>query len=556
MGEDSRRLVDVVKWGQSYIENKDSKLKQRITDAASNIASLYMSISTEGLNRAIKEGMEEAIFYNPAKDIYRLFDLKEITEDEYNNNPIKKAYDEYAGAIIFRFGDLDISCVLTAITETDNIPTYKNAVKKALKIAENHIKTLCKETGCNIKIASYFGRELIKRTCSIAYDIYHREEFDEFHSYITQNSKMSMSLLESITLPTNDPKNDEYYKEKDRLEKELNKKIAQYQKNIYKADEVTEITEAIIIRLFPGEEIPDFLKNSEIEMFKIPVTKFPNNLVIPKDKVSNKLFEGELTTGVLNPVATENKKSKRELTAVVSIDFDELKGVAISRNLTPYDREVHDAIVSLYVEGGNQYITPLMIYRTMTGNQKAKLTPKHQEAINESVTKCSITRIRIDAKDEAKAYNMHKLIYEGNLIYTKKVTGIHKGETSEWIYIMEQPVLYDYANSKGQIDRPSITLLNTPVSKNEETIILQGYLLRRIRTMKKSKLSRNILYETIYKQLDIKAASKASLDNKHRKIRNTVKEILDYWIKEKEIKSFSENKGKNNSIISLTIQID
>lgn len=318
------------------------------------------------------------------------------------------------------------------------------------------------------------------------------------------------------------------------------------------------ILELAYKKLNENQKILNNINVDEKERFSIPKTKYPNKFISPKDKVSNKLFDGALTIGGINHIATEGSKSKKELTAKVSIDFDELKGVTISRDLNSYDREVHDAIASLYVDGGNEYITPLMIYRTMTGNPRADLkqNSKQQQAISESVTKCSVTRIRIDAKDEAKAYNMDKLIYEGNLIYTKKIEGIHKGEINEWIYVMERPVLFDYAESKGQIDRADINLLNTPINKNEENIILQGYLLRRIRTMKHSKLSKNILYETVYKQLNIEAASPGALRKKQTKIRNTVKDILDYWIKEKEIKGYKENKGKNNAIVSLTILFD
>jgi hypothetical protein len=304
---------------------------------------------------------------------------------------------------------------------------------------------------------------------------------------------------------------------------------------------------------------PEILSNINVdgtELLLIPKTKYPNKFISPKDKVSNKLFDGALTIGRVNHIATEGSKSKKELTAKVSIDFDELKGVTISRDLNSYDREVHDAIVSLYVDGGNDYITPLMIYRTMTGNQKAKLYAKQQQAINESVTKCSFAKIRIDAEEEAKAYNMDKLIYEGNLIYTEKIIGIHKGETGEWIHILRKPVLFDYAETKGQIDRADINLLNTPINKNEENIILQGYLLRRIRTMKHSKLSKNILYETIYKQLNVEAASPGALRKKQSKVRDTAKEILSYWKEVGEIKGYKENKGKNNSIVSLTILLD
>ena len=128
---------------------------------------------------------------------------------------------------------------------------------------------------------------------------------------------------------------------------------------------------------------------------------------------------------------------------------------------------------------------------------------------------------------------MDKTIYSGNLLYTERVTGYQKGAISdEWIHVLRVPVLYEYADTKNQIYRVNITLLNPPINKNEETIILQGYLLRRIRAMKSnSKLKKKILYETIFKQLDIKITSESDssvLRHKHKKIRDSVKKILDY----------------------------
>jgi hypothetical protein len=44
---------------------------------------------------------------------------------------------------------------------------------------------------------------------------------------------------------------------------------------------------------------------------------------------------------------------------------------------------------------------------------------------------CSVTRIRIGTENKVEAYRMDRLIYEGNVIYTKKIKEEHKGETNE-----------------------------------------------------------------------------------------------------------------------------
>jgi hypothetical protein len=132
----------------------------------------------------------------------------------------------------------------------------------------------------------------------------------------------------------------------------------------------------------------------------------------------------------------------------------------------------------------------------------------------------------------------------------------HNGQVNEWFKVLERPVLLEYAEQKRQIDRVDIKMLNTPVNKNEETIILQDYLLRRIRAMRKSNVSRNILYETVYKQLGTDRLEGVEARKKKAKIRETTKKILDFWKDNGEIRGYKENTGKNNAILSLTIILD
>ena len=112
--EQSRRLIDIIRWSQSFVEGKgkDENLKKLIVEAEANISGLYISVASEGIKRAIKEKMTEAIFY--------------------------------------RVGDLDVACVLWAVTANKSVPNYKTALKAALGRAEQHIATICKETGCTI----------------------------------------------------------------------------------------------------------------------------------------------------------------------------------------------------------------------------------------------------------------------------------------------------------------------------------------------------------------------------------------------------------------------
>lgn len=287
-------------------------------------------------------------------------------------------------------------------------------------------------------------------------------------------------------------------------------------------------------------------------------TFYPVNFLTPTDKVSNLAFSNELTGGQIKELAMERRGRKKQITTLASIDFEKLDGsvqIKGRRELTAYDREVHDAIITLFVDGGNEYITPQMIYQVMTGNPDAYLEKKQAEAISESITKCMYSRLIIDASEEAKEYGFDSFKYDGNLISGERVTATLNGTVAECLRILRPPVLYEYANKKNHIGRFDIKLLNSPINKTEEIITLQGYLYRRILSMKgSSNLSKNIVYDTVYNQIEVTAASDGALRKKKSKVRDQVKRVLDYWKQENFIAGYVENK-RGKRIYSVTIRL-
>ena len=311
------------------------------------------------------------------------------------------------------------------------------------------------------------------------------------------------------------------------------------------------------IQLF--SRLPDSFTRNSIR------TRYPNRFVSPVDKVSNIAFNyAEVKNLMLydgHPVSilVGKQGSKKEIATMVSINFDEIekRGVEIfgSKELSMYDREVHDAIATLCVEGENRWITPQMIYQTMTGDPEARLHTKQTEAINNSVTKMMHSYIIIDATREAQAFGFDNFQYDGSLIPAERVTVTLNGNTVVGIHLLRIPPLYEYAERKGQIGRADIKLLNSPLNKTEETAVLQGYLLRRILAIKNphNKQSNHIVYETIYKQLEISAPNDNALRKKKIDIRKKVKAILDYWKKVGFIKEYEEA-IRGQSIYSIIIK--
>lgn len=300
------------------------------------------------------------------------------------------------------------------------------------------------------------------------------------------------------------------------------------------------------------------LKKFQNELAKRNIkTKAPKQWITLIDKVSRLSFDGG---GALydengKNVRISGRKSKKEILSFVRLDYsDNAIQISGKKELTQYDREVHDALVTLYIDGGNEYITPQMIYKAMIGNPEAKLPPKQQEAISNSLNKLMYSRLIINAsKEECKAYGFDKFTYEGTVIQCEKATAKVNGVIVEVYHLLREPALYTHADLIKQICRLDIQLLNSPVSKNEENITLQGYLLRHINGIKRGKLSPTILYDnTIYKQLDIQASSDGALRKKKLKVRNTVKKILDYLKAQNFIKNYTEN-SDGQKVTGITI---
>ena len=303
-----------------------------------------------------------------------------------------------------------------------------------------------------------------------------------------------------------------------------------------------------------GEEV--------VEDVQIRTTR-PDTMLVPTSKLVNEAFLGDLYPGTGKKVNVQKKSlaKKSPVYTLISIDIEEMKnqGVTIQgrRELRPYDQEVHDAITSQYVEGGNEYITDSMIFDTISGKEGATLNPKQREAISNAITKLMFSHVKIDASEEAKKFGLEKFVYDGYLLPAERVTVSLNGTITECIHLFRTPPLYDYAEKRKQIGRMDVKLLNSPVNKNEETIALQGYLYRRILSMKgSSKLSPTIKYDTIYKQLEITATSDGALRKKKLKVRETVKKILEFWKKEKFILGYVENahKSEKGKIDSITIR--
>lgn len=287
-------------------------------------------------------------------------------------------------------------------------------------------------------------------------------------------------------------------------------------------------------------------------------TTYPLTLAAPSDKVSKRLFEGALTDA-LQPLSMESKKGKTKkppIDTLASINFNapQLQNI---KGMTWYDSSVYSAVCAQYIRGKNEYITPQMIYQAMTGDENARLTKTQAQAISNSMTKFMYGGIYIDATEEINKRNISgSATYDTNLLHAERVRRNLNGTITEAYHIIKTPVLYEYANSKGQIANPPTKALAAPLNNNADNIALKAYLFSRVWAIKGGYQENRIAYKSMYEAVWAgEASSKTRMQTS--RLRAAASKILEHWTKPASgnlrIKAFKEYKRGNTS---AGVQID
>ena len=256
----------------------------------------------------------------------------------------------------------------------------------------------------------------------------------------------------------------------------------------------------------------------------------PQKYVQPSDKISNELTALSLVGGgnvIVGP------KGKEKIKSVVRLNTQGLEGFNIRREIDEFDRAVMDAITSLYV-AGNEVMTVSMIHNVLTGNSGSRITEKKRDDINDSITRLIYTGVFINPEQERQElYPTLKKVYDSPLVNGRRVSNVYvNGTLTDCLRVYDLPILYEYANAKKQVSTIPIELLNSPIAKNKETIILQDYILRRVEAMKRGNISHTITYEAIYKlfgyETDKQSPAPAKVRVKQKELREKASVILDH----------------------------
>lgn len=306
----------------------------------------------------------------------------------------------------------------------------------------------------------------------------------------------------------------------------------------------------------PNIELADEVRAALPQLSSI----IPQKHVMPNNKLANSLTKDIIDAGAIDLVVSGRGKTEITTRCILSYEGDNVK-LSGRQPCTEYDRNVADAVTSLFLYGDPSHIiTPATVYRAMihsTGTETP--SPQTLGAVTRSLDKGRFVRVQIDCTQELlrrKASLNGEQITGGKvdtyLLPLEKIEVMAGGKKVTAYKIIKTPVLYDYARLTKQVLTVPAKLLDVPNASNtEQRISIKGYLLRRITVMKgKTQQSNRILFEKIWD-----AAGKPDPSPKEaQRIREYTFTVLDYWKKERYIKGYKAIKeGKTYTAVEIQL---
>lgn len=280
----------------------------------------------------------------------------------------------------------------------------------------------------------------------------------------------------------------------------------------------------------------------------------PKEIVHLTDKVSRSLFQNKFEPESLTAVEGGIKNGIK-LVSKVKVSLDNLPPeITISRQPTQFDNAVFRAVCSIF-EGGSSRFTGTSIWKVMKGDKDAeKPTDDALKAIHESWLRLTSTALHLDTGNMGDAYNFLRWerlthVIEGSV--DKITAGNQHGSYSTTVYtVHEQPTLLYYAKLLNQINRYPIAVLDTPINKTPEMLVIQNYLVERIEAI--PHISNRIKYDAIFSEANITAASPGAIKKRKTTLRKYIRKMLDYWVSIDFIDGWKEIK-EGRSIVGIEI---
>ena len=327
---------------------------------------------------------------------------------------------------------------------------------------------------------------------------------------------------------------------------------------------------------------------------------------MPNNALMNTLqTQQAINAGAFDMTVSNAKGRRKEITAYTMISFDpgETSIKITDAKLSEYERQVSDAVVSLWIEAVKEGIAPIfspdMIYRAMPGGSD-KASPQQKGAITKAIDKFRHLHIYVDATEEMRKRGVidEKATYIFDEYYLNvrrhTVKSKNGGAVLQGYEILSQPIILTYCKLTKQLLTVPANLLAVkkvyepkpgkkaiakellPMTATRQA--MTGYLLRRIEVMKRDEREAKerkrsydrrrvkdetleekpytafkeqspvILFDTLFADAGLSGQTKQSAANN----RDFVFQVLEYWKLCGSIKGY-EKQTKGRSITGIKI---
>lgn len=342
---------------------------------------------------------------------------------------------------------------------------------------------------------------------------------------------------------------------------------------------------------------------------KMPVLN-PQAHIMPNNALMNAMQQsGAFNAGELALPVIPAKGRQKEIAAYTIINYEPETspgetGITITDpKLTEYERNVSNAIISLWVESEKLEVEPVFttdtIYRAMPGGGETA-SPQQKGAITKAFEKFRRIKMTIDATDELRKRGAIKSSETFRLddyyfnVRRAQRTSKHGGQSVTAYQMLGKPVILQYAEMTGQIlSVPAKHLTIRKIDKggristelvtmNADRQAITGYMMRRIAVMKHDldaardrlksyerkrkqnpeqelpekplaafrQQSNTILFDSLFAQVGISTTDRKQL----MLYRNFCYEVLEYWKATGFVKGYAEQ-SKGRKITGIAIEI-
>lgn len=305
----------------------------------------------------------------------------------------------------------------------------------------------------------------------------------------------------------------------------------------------------------------------------------PESHTMPNNALMNALqTKAAINAGAFDLIVANEKGKRKQLTAYTMIELDpgETDISITGAHLTEYERQVSDAIVSLWIEAKKTdrptVFTTDMIFRAMPGGGD-RASAQQKGAITKTIEKFRRLHITVDATEEMRKRHIigENATFRIDNFYLSATHAEYKikrgGQTVNAYKIDAEPIILTYCKmTKQLLTVPASYIEIREVSKktgqispvaltmNANRQAMTGYILRRIAVMKRDRKNKKqtqsdiILFDAIFSDAGLAGQTKQSAANN----RAFVFQVLDYQKAVGNIAGY-ETQRKGQSITGVKI---